>query len=245
MGKERLPFIKLYPGDWLSDDISGCSLAAQALWLRMMFIMHNSERYGYLAVNGSPMQPVTVAQRCGCDQAQYETLLAELIAAGVPSVAEDGTIFSRRMVRDYHQRQLGAVYGKKGGNPSLKPRQSVGPLTGGLSPPDNPPLTVNMNMVMGGGVGEGDDAKADAAARHFLDATGLAFHFPKEKLAEVKALLRIKGAKAAQQAVNQAYAKGIGGQAAVTYAAKILASDAARQEIRSRTKRSAAVREDV
>ena len=96
----KLPALQFYPGDWLRDDIAGCSLAAQGLWLRMMFIGHDCERYGYLCQNGSPIPPESIARRCGCTPAQYETLLAELDAAGIPSRTPEGIIFSRRMVRD-------------------------------------------------------------------------------------------------------------------------------------------------
>jgi hypothetical protein len=102
MGK--LPAIFLYPGDWQRDDVSGCSLAAQGLWLRMMFIGHDSERYGYLEMNGSPIPPGSIARRCGCTLAQYETLLSELERAGVPSRTPEGVLFSRRMVRDAEKR---------------------------------------------------------------------------------------------------------------------------------------------
>lgn len=117
----KLPAIMFYPGDWLQDDVSGCSLAAQGLWLRMMFLMHNSDRYGYLSLNGSPIPPESVARRCGCDTlAQYETLLDELIKARVPEVTKEGIILSRRMVRDDKKRRDGSKYGRLGGNPSLK-----------------------------------------------------------------------------------------------------------------------------
>lgn len=100
----KLPAFQFYPGDWLRDAVSGCSLAAQGLWLRMMIIAHESDRYGYLEANGSPMQAVTIARRCGCDLPQYESLLSELTAVGVPSVTDKGTIYSRRMVRDSAKR---------------------------------------------------------------------------------------------------------------------------------------------
>src|SRR5574343_1640294 len=104
---DKLPRIELYPGDWLRDSVSGCSLAAQGLWLRMMFLAHVSTRYGYLEVDGSPMQPEFIARRCGADDtAQYETLLSELVAVGVPSVTENGIYYSRRMVRDANLRVL-------------------------------------------------------------------------------------------------------------------------------------------
>jgi hypothetical protein len=111
----KLPAIQFYPGDWLRDTVAGCSLAAQGLWFRLMFVMHDSERYGYLSLNGSPMQPVTAARRCGCDLAEYESLLAELETAGVPSRTNDGTLYSRRMVRDAEIRRKRAKSGRKGG----------------------------------------------------------------------------------------------------------------------------------
>lgn len=103
MGK--LPAILLYDGDWLKDSISGCSLSAQGLWLRMMFLGHNSERYGYLCQHGAAIPSESIARRCGCTPEQYATLLAELDAAGVPSRTPEGIIFSRRMVRDAQERE--------------------------------------------------------------------------------------------------------------------------------------------
>ncbi len=117
----KLTAIMFYPGDWLRDDVSGCSLSAQGLWLRMMILMHDSERYGHLCLNGSPIPPESISRRCGCDSlAQYETLLAELESARVPSRTNNGILFSRRMVKDDKKRRDARIYGKKGGNPSLK-----------------------------------------------------------------------------------------------------------------------------
>jgi hypothetical protein len=100
----KLPAIMFYPGDWLRDPVAGCSLAAQGLWFRMMILMHDSEPYGYLVMNGSPIPPESIARRCGCTPEQYETLLAELERAGVPSRTSQGIIFSRRMARDARAR---------------------------------------------------------------------------------------------------------------------------------------------
>lgn len=118
----RLPCIHFYPGDWLRDNVSGCSLAAQGLWLRMMILMHDCERYGYLAVNGSPIPQGSIAQRCGCTLEQYEALLAELTVHGVPGVSQNGTIYSRRMVRDA---EIRAGNAKR----QLRHRRSVTPLS--------------------------------------------------------------------------------------------------------------------
>src|SRR6185312_12748690 len=101
----KLPAIMFYPGDWLSDEIAGCSLAAQGLWLRMMFLMHRSSRYGHLALpNGSAIPSKSVAAQCGIDQQAYETLLLELDSVGKLSRTNDGVIFSRRMVSDEQKR---------------------------------------------------------------------------------------------------------------------------------------------
>lgn len=100
----KLPYIRFFPADWLQDNVAGCSLAAQGLWLRMMFIMHRTDRYGYLTLNGAAMQPDTICRMAGCTPAEYDVLLDELMKAGVPSVTDDGIIFSRRMVRDERER---------------------------------------------------------------------------------------------------------------------------------------------
>lgn len=130
----KLPAIQFYPGDWLRDDIAGCSLAAQGLWLRMMFLMHDSDRYGYLAKNGVPIPPASAALRCGTNLEQYTTLLAELDLHGVPSRTDDGIIYSRRMVRDAKAREEGKRFGKLGGNPAL-----THPHKRGVKGGDNPP----------------------------------------------------------------------------------------------------------
>ena len=104
----KLPGFLFFPGDWLRDTVAGCSLAAQGLWLRMMIIGHDSDRYGYLAMNGVAIPPGSIAQRCGCTLEQYTTLLVELTAAGVPSRTPEGIIYSRRMVVDALKREQGA-----------------------------------------------------------------------------------------------------------------------------------------
>lgn len=105
----KLPGFMFYPGDWLRDGVSGCSLEAQGLWLRMMFLGHDSDRYGYLSTNGVAIPAGSIAQRCGCTLPQYTTLLVELTIAGVPSRTPEGIIYSRRMVKDALIREQGAI----------------------------------------------------------------------------------------------------------------------------------------
>ena len=102
-----------YPGDWLRDQVSGCSLAAQGLWLRMMILAHDSDRYGYLSMNGKAIPEESIALRCGCSLPTYLTLLTELDDARVPSRTPEGIIFSRRMVRDAKTRTLTKIRVRK------------------------------------------------------------------------------------------------------------------------------------
>ncbi len=133
MAPGKLPSFQFYPGDWLRDNVSGCSLAAQGLWLRMMILAHDGDRYGYLSMNGVALPPDFIARKCGCDSVeQYTTLLSELLIAGVPSQTPEGIIYSRRMVRDAKKRSLCSSAGKKGGgNPALTFKgQSKGDVKG-------------------------------------------------------------------------------------------------------------------
>lgn len=154
----KLPAFQFYPGDWLRDDVSACSLAAQGLWLRMMFVMHDADRYGYLAKNGVPIPPAVVAHRCGATLEQYTSLLAELDAHGVPSRTRDGVIYSRRMVRDAQNREIARKNGAKGGNPLLLKQ---------VNPPLNPSLKgkgKEKDSSGGGGAGGGTNGHSSERA---------------------------------------------------------------------------------
>lgn len=131
----KLPYIQFFPGDWLRDNVAGCTLGAQGLWLRMIILAHDSDRYGYLSQNGSPIPPGSIARRCGCTPEQYETLLAELLAAGVPSRTPEGFIYSRRMVTDHKSRESNAIRQKRHYDSKKKPNgSSNAEPNGGLTP---------------------------------------------------------------------------------------------------------------
>jgi len=104
MGAAKLPFIKFYPGDWIRDSVAGCSLAAQGLWLRLLFLMHDSERYGHLCQGGLPVPTDRICRLIGCSPDEYATLLAELKLAGVPSFTGKRIMYSRRMEKDAEDR---------------------------------------------------------------------------------------------------------------------------------------------
>lgn len=127
MGK--LPAILLYDGDWYKDGVAGCSLAAQGLWLRMMFIGHNSERYGYLQVNNLPIPSDSIARRCGCTPEEYAAYLSELDRNGVPSRTPEGIIFSRRMVKDANERAQAKIRKQNERKNKSESRFSHAPVT--------------------------------------------------------------------------------------------------------------------
>ena len=125
----KYPYLKFYFRDWqASTEIQSCSPAAKGIWIELMCIMAQSERYGYLEANGKPIQPATVARLLRCDKDELKPLLAELEANSVFSRASDtGAIYSRRMVRDNAAAQSFAEYGRRGGNPALKQPQKNDP----------------------------------------------------------------------------------------------------------------------
>jgi len=143
----KRPAFQFYPADYRKDPaLASCSLAARGLWVELLCVMHESDCYGVLVVNGRAMDGKQIARLVGESPATVSKLLAELEAAGVPSRNADGALYSRRMVKDEEVRQrraeggvaggefghLGAGHGSKGGRPRKE--------TGDKKPPSNPPL---------------------------------------------------------------------------------------------------------
>jgi DNA-binding Lrp family transcriptional regulator len=104
----NLPSFTFYPGDWLRNDVAGCSLEAQGLWLRMMMVMHDAEVYGELSVNGQPMPDEFIAKKCGISRTKYRKFLKELEDFSVINREKTGVIYSGRMRRDDEKRQQNA-----------------------------------------------------------------------------------------------------------------------------------------
>jgi len=125
----RNPWMKFYPADWRSDAMLRlCSIAARGLWAEMMCLMHEAERYGSLLVNGKRIDKKQLANLAGISEKDCSALLLELEGNGVFSRDDDGTIYSRRMRRDFDKAVKDKENGKGGGNPKLK---------GGVNPQDN------------------------------------------------------------------------------------------------------------
>jgi hypothetical protein len=97
-----MPAIQLYTGDLLKEGSFTClSLAAQGLWVRMLLIMHDSCKRGFLLnAKGMQMTCKQLARIVGASETEVSTLLCEMEDAGTFSRDSDSTIYNRRMVRE-------------------------------------------------------------------------------------------------------------------------------------------------
>ncbi|MBP2232522.1 hypothetical protein J2847_005851 [Azospirillum agricola] len=119
--KKRHPWLKWYPADWRQEiTLRTCSRAARSLWLDMLGLMHESAVRGHLLINGVAPDVMTLADALGDSPRDIRRWLDELELKGVFSRLEDGTIISRRMVRDTAKAARDKANGKTGGNPKLK-----------------------------------------------------------------------------------------------------------------------------
>ena len=117
----KRPAFQFYPADWRKDmALQSCSIAARGLWVDMLCVAHECEPYGHLTVNGKPMTAAQIGRHTGLTQREAEKLIAELDGAGVTSRTAEGTIYSRRMVRDEDLRNRRAEGGKAGSEHGIK-----------------------------------------------------------------------------------------------------------------------------
>lgn len=115
------PWMKFYPSDWRSDPkLRMCSIGARGLWVEMLCLMHEAEPYGYLVSNGNAVTSRQLAVLASISTGECMKYMLELVSAGVYSIDENKTIFSRRMVRDNAKAERDRRNGKEGGNPIFK-----------------------------------------------------------------------------------------------------------------------------
>lgn len=117
----KLPWMKFYPNDWRGEScLRVCSLAARGLWMEMLAVMHEATPRGSLTMNGRAMTSRQMAALAGTSVDQVEALIEELRDAGVFSVDDDGTIYSRRMRRDDRKAREDKANGELGGRPDIR-----------------------------------------------------------------------------------------------------------------------------
>ncbi len=109
------------------------SSGARGLWIDILCLLCDCVPRGYLqSASGKPYSPEQIARMTGnLSVEEVSGWIAELEDAGVPSRTDAGVLYSRRIVRDEHKRNLCAEAGKLGGNPTLKGL----PKGGGKGPP--------------------------------------------------------------------------------------------------------------
>lgn len=170
--RPKRPAFQFYPADWRKDmALQSCSVAARGLWIDMLCIAHECDPYGHLTVNGKPMTAAQIGRHTGLTERECARLVAELESAGVVSRAEDGALYSRRMVRDEDLRSRraeggkagsehgakGAEHGSKGGRPKKERGDSKPPL-------EPPPSSSSSSSSSPSGVGERASDPAGASA---------------------------------------------------------------------------------
>ncbi len=86
----------------------------------MICLMHQGKPYGHLKVGSKVIDDMTLSRMVGCPLDKVQEMLEELEKSEVFSRKNDGTIYSRRMVKDDEIRRKRSKAGKLGGNPLLK-----------------------------------------------------------------------------------------------------------------------------
>ena len=116
----KRPAFQFYPAVWRKDvELHSCGIVARGVWWELLCLMHECSPYGHLSRNGAPMPEAAAANLIRVPLRTYREAVVELEANGVLSRMADGTIFSRRMVKDERLRDTRARFGRLGGNPAL------------------------------------------------------------------------------------------------------------------------------
>jgi len=158
---KRMPWAKWSFSAWRAEpSLRMISRQARSLWLDLLGHMFDADPVGFLLIKGKAPTPAQIAALVGDPVAKVKGWLDEIREAGVASYVGDpmppdvqamippdmpqGTMLSRKMVRDAHRALVGRTYGVSGGNPTLKgdnPRDKAETETGirdGISRPLRP-----------------------------------------------------------------------------------------------------------
>jgi hypothetical protein len=135
----KLPWFKMFPTDWLSGEARLLCPEARALCVDMLCLMAKSDRYGYLSLGESPISVEQLARFAGIPLDRTAVLVEELLSAGVCSRDSAGFIFSRRLVREEHERQgnnkrASRFYKKEAGSNGHSNAHSNGDSNGIITP---------------------------------------------------------------------------------------------------------------
>ncbi len=98
----KMPAFQFYPADWRkSPDVQALSFFDKGIWIEILCLMHESEKRGYLIINGHAMSDEIISNILGLQITEWQRSKDNLISLGVCSVdSKSSALFSRRMVRD-------------------------------------------------------------------------------------------------------------------------------------------------
>lgn len=118
--KDKRPAILWYVGDWRKDSgVQALDYEARGVWFELIQFMYESERRGYLTLNGKKYPDEALAQALGLPLEKTKQILTKILDYGVASKNDQGVMYCRRMVRDADLSQKRAESGKKGGKKSV------------------------------------------------------------------------------------------------------------------------------
>lgn len=136
--------MQFYPGDWRKDPgIQALTYEERGIWFELLLMMHESEEYGYLTLNGYPIENQRLAQMLNLPRAKVDEVMQTFLDLGVAKrekrslKTKDLTghnsgdnhgdnvipfyfVYCKRLVEDCKLREGKSVVGKQGGNPNFK-----------------------------------------------------------------------------------------------------------------------------
>jgi hypothetical protein len=166
----RLPWFKFYPSDWLTDpELNACSPGARAFWIDALCLLHEMREVGVFKTNGISWTDHKIAAAVRGDTTCNLVFLRELLDAGVAVRAADGSVFSRRMVRDESKRAKCSEAGKRGGGSPTFKGQPKGENKGA------PKVDLKVLLASDSDSSSESSVQRNNSARETLVSTGLQF----------------------------------------------------------------------
>lgn len=105
-----------YPGEWLTDiKLQSCTAEARGIFINLKCIMHQSDKCGYLLINGSIPSLSQISSLAHTHHKTLNKRLIELVSNGVIKQDKDGAYYCPRMVADEELRQARRKAGRLGG----------------------------------------------------------------------------------------------------------------------------------
>lgn len=122
------PYLPLYIQDFLTDEkLVECSASATGVYIRIMCIMHKSERYGCILLKQIEKQSTNQVENFARKLVKHLPYTYEVILGAIVELTEwgvlkiDGDILSqKRMIKDFEISCKRAQAGKKGGKMTQK-----------------------------------------------------------------------------------------------------------------------------